>query len=149
MKYVIDTSVGFKWAVSEIDSDKAIRLRDDFNNAIHELLAPDLFPTEIANALAVAERAGRIKPGDAAFLFLDILKNCPALLSAIPLLPRAIDLCLQTKQSVYDCLYVALAEKETCDFVTADDKLVRNLQPQFPFIKHLSSLPGPPTPSVP
>jgi predicted nucleic acid-binding protein len=62
MKYVIDASVGFKWAVSEIDSDKACLLRDDFNNAIHELLAPDLFPTEIANALAIAERAGRIKP---------------------------------------------------------------------------------------
>src|SRR5436190_13137521 len=106
MKYVIDTSVGFKWAVSEIDSDKAIRLRDDFNNAVHELLAPDLFPTEIANALAVTERAGRIKPGDAALFFSDILKNCPVLHAAIPLLPRAIDLCLHTKQSVYDCSYV-------------------------------------------
>jgi len=38
MKYVIDASVGFKWVVSEIDSDKALRLRDDFNHGIHELL---------------------------------------------------------------------------------------------------------------
>ncbi len=75
MKYVIDTSVGFKWAVSEIDSDKAIRLRDDFNNAIHELLAPDLFPTEIANALAVSLRAGRINTGEAALFFADILQS--------------------------------------------------------------------------
>jgi predicted nucleic acid-binding protein len=36
---------------------------------------------------------------------------------------------------------VALAEREKCDFVTADDKLVKNLQGQFPFIKSLSSLP--------
>lgn len=141
MKYVIDTSVGFKWAVREIDSDKAIRLRDDFNNAIHELLAPDLFQTEIANALAAAERSGRISPAEAALFFFDVLNNSPVLQPAILLLPRAIDMCLKTKQSVYDCLYVALAEKETCDFITADDKLVRNLQPQFPFIKHLSSLP--------
>jgi predicted nucleic acid-binding protein len=28
---------------------------------------------------------------------------------------------------VYDCLYVALAEREKCDLVTADEKLVRNL----------------------
>jgi predicted nucleic acid-binding protein len=126
MKYVIDTSVGFKWVVSELDSDKAILLRDDFNNAIHELLAPDLFPTEIANALAVAERAGRIKPGEAALFFADILKTAPFLHAAIPLLPRAIDICVQTKQSVYDCLYVALAEREACDLVTADDKLVKN-----------------------
>jgi predicted nucleic acid-binding protein len=120
MKYVIDTSVAFKWAVSEIDSDRAVRLREDFNNAIHELLAPDLFPTEIANALAVTERGGRIKPGEAALFFSDILKSSPVLHLAIPLLPRAIDICLQTKQSVYDCLYVALAERENCDLVTAD-----------------------------
>ena len=141
MKYVIDTSVGFKWAVSEIDSDKSIRLRDDFNNAIHELLAPDLFPTEIANALAAAERAGRIKPREAALFFSDILTNSPILHAAIPLLPRAIDICLQTKQSVYDCLYVALAEREASQLVTADDKLVKNLQAQFPFIVPLASLP--------
>jgi predicted nucleic acid-binding protein len=30
MKYVIDTSVAFKWVVPEIDSDNATRLRDDF-----------------------------------------------------------------------------------------------------------------------
>src|SRR5437870_1730002 len=104
MKYVIDSSVGFKWAVSEIDSDKAIRLRDDFNNGIHELLAPDLFPTEIGNALAVAERAGRISPGEAALFFSEVLKSSPLIRPAIPLLPRAIDICLQTRQSVYDCL---------------------------------------------
>jgi len=47
MKYVIDTSVAFKWVIAEADSDKAIRLRDDFCTAIHELLAPDLFPIHV------------------------------------------------------------------------------------------------------
>jgi predicted nucleic acid-binding protein len=42
---------------------------------------------------------------------------------------------------IYDCLYVALAEREGCDFVTADQKLVANLQPHFPFVVPLSSLP--------
>jgi len=42
---------------------------------------------------------------------------------------------------VYDCLYVALAEREGCEFVTADDRLVRNLQARFPFIVSLSTLP--------
>src|SRR5262245_52099788 len=60
---------------------------------------------------------------------------------AAPLTPRAIDICLQTKQSVYDCLYVALAERETCEFVTADKKLIRNLQGTFPFILDLATLP--------
>jgi hypothetical protein len=33
------------------------------------------------------------------------------------------------------------AEREHCELVTADDKLVKNLQTSFPFIKSLSSLP--------
>ena len=33
------------------DSAKAIRLRDEYSNGIHELVAPDIFPSEIANGL--------------------------------------------------------------------------------------------------
>ena len=43
--------------------------------------------------------------------------------------------------SVARCLYIALAEREHCELVTADDKLVRNLQPHFPFVVSLASLP--------
>ena len=35
----------------------------------------------------------------------------------------------------------ALAEQEACELITADDKLVKNLQPHFPFIQPLASLP--------
>jgi predicted nucleic acid-binding protein len=139
MKYVIDTSVGFKWAVSEIHSDKAVLLRDEFHNGIHELLAPDLFPTEIANALAVAEGRRASNQARPPCSLPTSSKVPPSSTRQIPLLPRAIDICLQSKQSVYDCLYVALAERETAQLVTADDKLVRNLQSQFPFIVPLAS----------
>jgi predicted nucleic acid-binding protein len=40
-----------------------------------------------------------------------------------------------------DCLYVALAEAENCELVTADDKLVKALQAMFPGIVHLGSFP--------
>src|SRR3712207_9161821 len=39
------------------------------------------------------------------------------------LLPRAQAIALGTVTSVYDALYVALAEMEQCELVTADDKL--------------------------
>ena len=35
---------------------------------------------------------------------------------------------------VYDCLYVALAEREACELVTADLRLVTNLGTLFPII---------------
>jgi predicted nucleic acid-binding protein len=42
---------------------------------------------------------------------------------------------------VYDCLYIALAELEACELATADNKLISKLQPHFPFIVALASLP--------
>jgi predicted nucleic acid-binding protein len=139
MKYVIDCSTAFKWVVSETDTPKAIRLRDDFRNGVLELIAPDLFPTEIANALLVAEWKGRIGPGEGAIFLADVLKTLPVLYEAIPLLPRAYEIGYHA--SVYDCLYVALAEREKREFVSADDKLVKKLQPNFPFVLSLSSMP--------
>lgn len=56
MKYVLDSSVALKWVLSEVDSAKALRLLDDYQNAIHELLSPDIFFPEVANGLASAER---------------------------------------------------------------------------------------------
>ena len=47
----------------------------------------------------------------------------------------------QARIGVYDCLYVALAEQQGCQLVTADDRLVKTLQPTFSFITSLASLP--------
>ncbi len=141
MKYVLDSSVAFKWEVVEAFSDKAQRLRADFQAAIHELLAPDVFEIEIAHALTRAERQGRITVGQAGILWADVMSTPPVLQQSGPLVPRAIAISSAMRIGVYDCLYVALAEREGCEFVTADTKLLANLQTQFPFIKDLSTFP--------
>ena len=56
MKYVLDSNISLKWVLTEADSDKARQLRGEFQNQIHELLAPDVFPVEVAHGLAKAER---------------------------------------------------------------------------------------------
>ena len=141
MKYVLDSSVALKWVLPEADSGKAIRLRDEYTNSIHELLAPDIFTPEIANGLASAERQGRIKTGESAIFLNDVLSAAPALHHSAPLLIRAMEIAIFTKQAVYDCLYLALAEAEGCELVTADDKLARRLRPSFPFVVSLVALP--------
>jgi predicted nucleic acid-binding protein len=55
--------------------------------------------------------------------------------------PRNYEISSQARIGVYDCLYDALAEREGCGLLTADDRLVRALQPTYPFITPLSSLP--------
>ncbi len=141
MRYVLDASVALKWVLPEPDSAKAVALRDDSRNAVHELLAPDVFPIEIAHALARAERRKIISPPEGAQKLADVLGTLPVLHPYLPLLPRAFEIASNARIGVYDCLYVALAEREGCELVTADAKLVANLQAQFPFIVSLDSLP--------
>jgi predicted nucleic acid-binding protein len=141
MKHVLDSSVGFKWVVPEVHSDKALHLRDDYRNGIVELIAPDIFLVEVAHALTRAERQKRITPSQGALALADMMSTQPHLFPYIPLLPRAYQISSQKKVGVYDCLYVALAEREGCDLVTADDRMVKSLQPHFPVIVPLASFP--------
>jgi predicted nucleic acid-binding protein len=141
MRYVLDSSVAVKWLLAEVDSDKALRLRDDYRNGVHELLAPDVLPVECTHSLTRAERQGRITPTEGAKHFTDLMRTLPILHPHLVLLPRAYAISSSARIGVYDCLYVALAEREGCQLVTADARLVGNLQRQFPFLVALSSLP--------
>jgi predicted nucleic acid-binding protein len=150
MRYVLDANVAVKWVIAEADSANALQLRDDFRNAVHELLAPDFFPLEVLHALTRAERQGRILPAQGGHFWRDVMQTCPVLFPSIPLGARAYAISSSARIGIYDCLYVALAEREGCEMVTADDKLLRNLQGPFPFLVALSSLPAPPAgPAVP
>lgn len=137
MKYVIDSSVAFKWVLREIDSDKADDLRADYRNTIHDLISPDIFQIELAHALTRAERQKRIVIGEAEILWNEVMTSPPIFHSA--LVARAIELSSAHRIGVYDCVYIALAEQEACELVTADAKLAG--QKQFPFIRPLADLP--------
>lgn len=140
MRYVLDSSVAFKWVVTEADSATARRLLDETRQGLHTLLAAELFPVEVAHALTRAERQGRVGIGDALIHWTAVMLDSPRLELSLALLPRAIALSSAARIGVYDCVYVALAEREGCEFVTADTKLVANLGTRFPFIRALSSL---------
>lgn len=141
MKYILDSSVAVKWILVELHSDKANLLRDDYRNAIHELISPDVFPVEVMHALTKAERQKRISANQGGILWADVMATCPKLVPYLSLIPRAYDIASQLRIGIYDCLYVAHAEVENCELITADDKLVKNARQQFPFVRHLSTLP--------
>jgi predicted nucleic acid-binding protein len=141
MKYVLDSSVAFKWVVLEAWADKARSLRDEFRQGLHELIAPDIFPVEVAHSLTRAERQGRVTPPDASILLADVLLTAPRYFPYLPLLSQALTISSRARIGVYDCLYVALAQQEGCELLTADDRLIRVLRPSYPFIIPLSSLP--------
>jgi predicted nucleic acid-binding protein len=139
MKYVVDSSAALPWVLPEKDSAKAIKLRDGARNAVHELLAPDIFPAEVLSALLKAERTKRINVGDAKPLYASIGADIPALHPYLPLMARAGEIASRHRVALYDCLYIALAERESCEVVAAD-RGITGLQSQFSFIVPLSSL---------
>jgi len=141
MTFVVDSSVALKWVLTEQDSAKAIKLRLDYRAGTHDLISPDILLVESAHALARAERRRIIPLASADAYLLDIISTAPTSHAHLPLLRRALAIASAERVGVYDCLYVALAEQELCEFITADDKLIRNLQPKFPFIRSLASLP--------
>jgi predicted nucleic acid-binding protein len=138
MKYVLDANIALKWILAEPDSPKALQLRDDFGKGIHELIAPDIFQCEIAHALTRAERQKRIAVGQSGLFWADVMSTCPHLTPSGSLVPRAIAVSSAARIGFYDCLYLGLAEREGCELVTADEKLVKSL-PGSPILS-LSSL---------
>lgn len=139
MKYVLDSSVAIKVVLPEQDSDKAVALLIDFQNKIHELLSPDIFPVEVAHALTRAERRKLIAQGDSIQKLADVLAMKPAFHAHLPLLPRAVEISSAHGIGVYDAIYAALAEQEQCEVVTADEKMMQKL-PGYPIVP-LSALP--------
>ncbi len=131
MKYVLDASVGLKWVLNEVDADAARRQRDDYRSQLHELIAPEIYPIECAHTLTKKERQGIV--GDARILWDELLLDSPTYFATLSLISRALDLSRQAHIAVYDCLYVALAEREHCEVLTADERLLRNL-PASPIV---------------
>jgi len=132
MKAILDASVAMKTVLVEPDSAKAEALIADYAAGIHDLLAPEIFAVEVAHGLTRAERRGLITDADQKLS--DVMSNAPDLRPYLPLLARAVELSRQARIGVYDCLYVALAEHERCELVTADARLVNAFQGQFPVV---------------
>lgn len=124
MKLVLDSSVALKTVLPEVDSGRAVRLIADYKRGFHELLAPDFFPVEVGHALTRAERQKRIQPPDGWRFWNSIMADAPALLAYLPVMPVAFSLSSTMRLGLYDCLYIALARRESCRVVTADQRLL-------------------------
>jgi len=124
MKLVLDANVAIMWVLPEPQSPTAVELRNDFRSGTHELLAPDTLPVEFAHALTRAERKGLLALGEAMMNVVDVMTIGVDFHPYLSLLPRAVELSSQFRIGVFDCVYVALAEREQCRVVTADKRMV-------------------------
>lgn len=115
---VLDASLLIKLGVVEVGSEQALA----FVGA-HALLAPDFLFVEVANVLSSKVRRGVIERSRADLLF-DTMRALPiATYRSDELLPSARSLAHTLDDTVYDCMYVALALREGALFGTGDGKL--------------------------
>ena len=121
--YVVDASAGVKWFVPEVDTDAALRLQVP----VHELHVPWLFDAEVANTIWKKLRRGEVSSA-AANSIVAQLPSVPVPRHADgPLVTAAFELAEKTGRTVYDSLYLALADRLTGRVVTADDRFVNAL----------------------
>jgi predicted nucleic acid-binding protein len=122
-RYVVDASVAIKWFIPEIHSEAALRL----HHSQYRLHVPALITLELGNVLAKKIRRGEITRNEGNVILKE-LKHLPLQRHTDEqLFPAAYQLAVDTQRSVYDCLYLALAEVIDGVMIMADHKFYSSL----------------------
>jgi predicted nucleic acid-binding protein len=123
MAIVIDASVATKWFVVEDESDRALELarREPF------LMAPAIILVEVANTLWKKHRAGLFGADDAAFARSSLPRYFGELIDDAQLLDDAWAMAVALGHPIYDCLYLACAQRAGTVVITSDRRLILRL----------------------
>jgi predicted nucleic acid-binding protein len=119
VRLVVDPSVVIPCFIPERFSDIA----PFWLEAAEMILAPDFLALECANVLWKKVRLREISERQAGETLADIISGVIELRPALPLAPAALRLGGELDQPIYDCIYLALAETEGAELVTADRTL--------------------------
>ena len=134
-RWVVDASVALKWclpAQTEMFVPQAELLLASYRLGTVELLVPDLFWPELANALwkGVWKKTIDSAWADRAYAKVEDLE-----IPTVPcseFVPKALQLAVSQGRTVYDSLYVVLAMQSQADLITADERLANALAARFP-----------------
>ncbi len=126
--YVVDASVLVKWFLyqQEVDRDRALALRDLHIAGRSTIIIPQLALLEVLNAVRFSPKA-KEEDGETALEALHDL-NMDARSPDLALLRKANAIAWAYKITIYDALYVALAEQVGYPLITADEVMVNKLK---------------------
>jgi predicted nucleic acid-binding protein len=131
--YVVDASVAAKWYLQdEHDTAAADGLLADFREGRIHLLAPEHIRYEVASAIRNALRANRLTLVQARTAIAECLGWQIPTVGTDDLILAALDQAVHFGCSLYDGLYLALAESADCPLVYADHRLRNALGNRFP-----------------
>jgi len=144
MSPVVDASIAFKWLVEEDHTTEAEALLQDCLRLSHPLLAPPHLTAEVTNALHQRTRRQQHALTEieadralARYLSLPIRQ-----VSNDGLYPEAVKLARGSGlRSIYDALYVALAQMLGVELWTADQRLIQTLGTTAPWVRWIGDYP--------
>ena len=120
MSVVFDGCIAIKWFFDEIDSAEARAL----GRAYPDTAAPSLIILEIGNAAWKRLNRKELDRAEA----IRIGKVAPALFGELvpieKLQARAFAIMVELTHPIYDCLYLALAERDRVPLITVDQRLI-------------------------
>jgi predicted nucleic acid-binding protein len=121
-RFVLDSSVTLSWAFTDEQEPSAMRAAQLLESDAADAIVPVLWWYEIRNILIVGERRSRITPERTA-IFLRQISDLPIEIAAAPEDGILLDLARETKLTVYDAAYLAVALQENLPIATLDTAL--------------------------
>jgi predicted nucleic acid-binding protein len=122
LTFVLDASLTLTWAFPDEWHVMAQRAREILESRGGKAIVPRIWWYEVRNILIVNERRGRITPAGTA-IFLKQIADLPIETAPAPDERILLDLARQTKLTVYDAAYLALAIEEKLPIATLDQAL--------------------------
>jgi predicted nucleic acid-binding protein len=124
-RFVVDNSVVMAWCFADEASPYADAVLESLGK--REAVVPAIWPLEVGNVLAVAERKRRLDKASAA-RFLELLRQLP--IAYEPELPSqmlgdVLELAREQHLSTYDASYLALAMRLGLPLATQDASLAK------------------------
>ncbi len=133
---VLDASVAIKWFIPEVESEPARRLFRQKTRGDLTIHVPDHFFAEAGNILWKKVQRQALSRRDLAPIVRAVRATPDEVYSSSDLLPGALDLAKEVKETVYDGLYLALAVALDCELVTADRRLWNRVS-SSPYRSHI------------
>lgn len=138
---VLDASVAVKWALPSDDETlkpEAFRVLEAYATGDANLIVPDIFWSECGNILWKAVRQKRLPSSQAESALASMIQRDFTTVPSREVLWEAFVIAQRFGQTVYDCLYVAVAVQAKAQVLTADQRLANSLAAHLP-VKWLGS----------
>jgi len=123
VNFVLDASVTLAWCFEDEGGEYALRVLETLRAS--EAVAASLWPLEVANGLAVAQRGGRLDAATAR-RFMELVLALPIAVEPVsrsPALTGTYDLARRRSLSAYDAAYLELAIRRAIPLATLDAHL--------------------------